>query len=79
MIESAGNLVKMSKPYAGDWPLDDGTGRVIRLIQLEELRRWQDVEPDKMLVTIKGNAIMAKDMDEDTRMGFIAAGFVIVP
>ena len=65
--------------YAGDWPLDDGTGRVIRLIQLEELRRWQDVEPDKMLVTITGDEVMVKDMDEDTRVGFVAAGFVIVP
>ncbi len=79
MIESAGNLVKMSKPYAGDWPLDDGTGRVVRLIKLEELQRWQDVEPDKILVTIAGNAIMAKDLDADCRVGFVAAGFVIVP
>ena len=63
--------------YAGDWPLDDGTGRVVRLIQVEELRRWQDVEPDKILVTIAGNEIMAKDMDDDVRMGFVAAGFVI--
>ena len=63
--------------YPGDWPLPDG--RVLRLITLEELYRWRDVEPEKILVTINGNAIMAKDMDADTRAGFIAAGFVIVP
>ncbi len=63
--------------YPGDWPLEDGTGRVVRLLKLAELHRWQDVEPDKILVTIAGNEVMAKDMDADSRVGFIAAGFVI--
>jgi hypothetical protein len=65
----------MSYEYVGDIQLPDG--RTLRLLRLEELRRWQDVEPDKVLVTLNGDAIMAKDMDDDARFSFIAAGFIV--
>jgi hypothetical protein len=61
--------------YPGDWPLSDG--RTVRLITKDELLRWQDVEPGKVLTTIAGKEVAAKDMDDDDRYGFIAAGFVI--
>jgi len=61
--------------YPGDWPLEDG--RTIRLIQLEELRRWQSVEPEKILISIFGEEVKAKDCDDDVRNGFVAAGFWI--
>ena len=61
--------------YPGDYKLKDG--RILRLLRLEELRRWQDVEPDKVLTDIFGQAIFAKDCDDDIRYGFVAAGFEI--
>lgn len=63
--------------YAGDWPISDGTGRTVRLITLQELRRWQNEEPGVILTTIHGDEVAVEDMDDDVRYGFIAAGFVV--
>jgi len=52
-------------------------GKTIQLLTKDELYLLQATHPDKILITIFGEEKMAKDVDDDTRGGFIGAGHVI--
>ena len=51
-------------------------GQTIELLNLGELELLKRNEPEEVLISISGNEILAKDADNDTRMGYVAYGFL---
>jgi hypothetical protein len=51
-------------------------GETIELLNLGELQALKRQEPETILISINGTEVAAKDADEDTRIGYVAYGFL---
>jgi hypothetical protein len=56
--------------------LSNHEGDIIELLTLTELQTIKNHTPEMILITISGKEVMAQDIDEDTRMGYTACGFL---
>jgi hypothetical protein len=54
----------------------DHEGETIELLNLAELQSIKKNTPEMILISIQGDEVMAQDCDEDTRMGYVAYGFL---
>jgi len=52
-------------------------GETIQLVTLEELIEMRKNNPNQFLISIFGEEISCQEIDEDTRMGYVAAGFLL--
>ena len=51
-------------------------GKTISLLTKSELTSLQNTSPDTILIDIFGEEVLAKDCDDETRYGYVAAGFL---
>lgn len=60
----------------GNAPKSKHEGETIELLNIEELHILQRNDPDTILISIFGDEKLAKDCDDDTRMGYVSCGFL---
>lgn len=56
--------------------LSNHEGETIELLNLGELQHIKENDPEMILISISGDEVPAKDADEDTRVGYVAFGFL---
>ena len=52
-------------------------GETIDLLNVGELQALKRNDPEFILISINGKEVMAKDADEDDRMGYVAYGVLV--
>lgn len=52
-------------------------GKVIKLLTLAELNSLVETAPETILITISGEEVLAKDANEDVRMGYVSTGILV--
>ena len=52
-------------------------GKDIDLLTLVELQTLKETNPEELLISIFGEEIPAKNVDEDTRMGYVSCGRLV--
>ncbi len=52
-------------------------GKAIDLLTLEDLKELMEKNPETVLISIFGEEILAKNANEDTRMGYVAFGRLV--